>query len=176
MTEVKDGLYGIEWPEGKENETLNVIFNDGSNKTDDLVAQINTCFNNSGYVKDMPVNEKPIDATITISLADASTEYIYNGKEHKAKVVVKADGTVLTENIDYTLSYTNNVNAGEAVVTITATVDGNYSGEVVKNFVIKPAEVTIEAIPASSAYNDEICDLSANYKILGNIAEEDILC
>lgn len=140
MTEVKDGLYGIEWPEGKENETLNVIFNDGSNKTDDLVAQINTCFNNSGYVKDMPVNEKPIDATITISLADASTEYIYNGKEHKAKVVVKADGTVLTENIDYTLSYTNNVNAGTA--TVKATVTGNYTGEASCNFTIQSKKLS----------------------------------
>ncbi|MBQ4059093.1 MAG: leucine-rich repeat protein [Lachnospiraceae bacterium] len=140
MTEVEDGLYGIEWPEGKENETLNVIFNDGSNQTGDLVAQINTCFNINGYVKDMPVNEKPIDATITVSLADTGTEYVYNGKEHKAKVVVKADDTVLTENTDYTLSYSNNVNAGTA--TVKATVTGTYTGEASCNFTIQPKKLT----------------------------------
>ena len=109
----------------------------------------------------------------------ADDDFVYDAREKCATVNssdkngVDSDRELLDPGRDYAVTYSNNVNAGEAVVTITATQDGNYYGEVVKNFVIKPAEVTIEAIPASSAYNDEICDLSENYKILGNIAEED---
>ena len=41
MTKIDNGIYAIQWPEGKEGESLNVIFNDGVNQTNDLVAQIN---------------------------------------------------------------------------------------------------------------------------------------
>ena len=54
------GIYGIEWPEGKSG--VNVIFNDGSNQTDDLKnATMNGYYNKDGLVKEMPTVEQPSD-------------------------------------------------------------------------------------------------------------------
>ena len=61
MKEVDNGVYGIEWPEGKEDVALNVIFSDGSNQTSDLVAKINGYFNKDGYVKEVEVITPPDD-------------------------------------------------------------------------------------------------------------------
>ena len=47
--------------------------------------------------------------------------FVYNGKAQEPKVTVSLDGMVLNEEADYTLSYGNNVNAGEGSVTVTGT-------------------------------------------------------
>ena len=66
----------------------------------------------------------------------------YTGKALKPAVVVKDGETVLEEGVDYTVSYSNNVNAAEATagakaptVTVTAASD-NYSGPASKTFTI----------------------------------------
>ena len=53
------------------------------------------------------------------------------------EVTVKDGEKVLTLNTDYTVSYTNNVNAGTATATITGI--GNYSGTVSKTFKVVAA-------------------------------------
>ena len=47
--------------------------------------------------------------------------------------------TLLVKGQDYTVKYTNNVNAGKATITITGM--GNYSGSIVKNFMITPLDI-----------------------------------
>ena len=162
MTEVEDGVYGIEWPEGKENETLNVIFNDGSSKTDDLIAKINGYFNESGYVKDVPVNDKPEEGVnIQVSFADANAVYTYDGTQQKPKVIVKADDTVLTENTDYTLSYQNNVNACDKTAdasapTVTVTGMGDYVNSIPADsillFTIEPKTLSDSNVSVTGTY------------------------
>ena len=61
----------------------------------------------------------------------------YTGSAKKPNVTVKDGETTLTEGVDYTVSYTNNVNAGTATVTVTG--KGNYTGSVSKNFTINKA-------------------------------------
>ena len=54
-------------------------------------------------------------------------------------MVVKANGVTLTKDTDYTLSYSDNVNAGQ--VTVTATAEEGYQFE---NWTINGVEVSIE--------------------------------
>ncbi|MDU5920545.1 MAG: phosphodiester glycosidase family protein [Clostridiales bacterium] len=55
----------------------------------------------------------------------------YNGKEREPDVTIEG----LIKEKDYTVSYANNVNVGEATITITGT--GNYRGSITKTFEIK---------------------------------------
>ena len=156
-----NGIYGIEWPEGKESVSLNVIFNDGTNgnKTDDLEAKINGYYNSSGYVKDVPVTEKPI--AIDISFADSSTEYIYDGKEKKPEVIVKSGDTTLQKGTDYEVSYLNNINAGlntagTKAPTVVITGKGSYENRITSDntmtFTISPRTLTDENVDITGTY------------------------
>ncbi len=78
------------------------------------------------------------EAKITLS----KTTYTYNGKECKPTVTVTlADGTVLTKDTDYTVTYADNINAGTATVTIKGT--GNYAGTTQAIFTISKAKNSI---------------------------------
>lgn len=68
----------------------------------------------------------------TIKLSKSS--YAYDGKAKKPAVTVKDGKTVLKEGTDYTATYSNNINAGTAKVTVAG--KGNYKGTVIKNFTI----------------------------------------
>lgn len=68
----------------------------------------------------------------------------YSGKLKIPSVKVKQSGTTLTKNTDYTVSYSNNRNAGTATVKITG--KRNYSGTITKTFKIN------KATPAFSGY------------------------
>lgn len=66
----------------------------------------------------------------------------YDGSAKTPSVTVKDEnGTVLTKDTDYTLTYQNNTNAGTATVTVTG--KGNYAGSQVLTFPIDRAKVTI---------------------------------
>lgn len=61
----------------------------------------------------------------------------YNGKAQSPTVKVVLGKTTLKKNVDYTLKYSNNKNAGtKAVVTVTG--KGKYKDTVTKKFTIKP--------------------------------------
>lgn len=70
------------------------------------------------------------DLSITLS----STSFTYSGAAITPAVTVMDGTTTLSEGIDYTTAYQDNINAGEAKVTITGI--GDYSGEVTKTFTI----------------------------------------
>ncbi len=80
-----------------------------------------------------------------ISVADCAVTldksvYTYDGTAKKPVVTVKYGSKTLTNGTDYTVSYSNNTNVGNASVTITG--KGNYSGYVTKVFSIQPAQKT----------------------------------
>lgn len=69
------------------------------------------------------------------------------------KVVVKDGSKVLTKNADYTVSYSNNINAG--TVTVTIMEIGSYEGTTGKTFQITSrsmGEVTVEKIGKSTVF------------------------
>ena len=64
----------------------------------------------------------------------------YTGKAITPKIQIKDGKTTLTENKDYTLTYINNTEVGEASIVIKGI--GNYTGSVTKNFNIVAPQVT----------------------------------
>lgn len=84
------------------------------------------------------------------------TRYTYDGKECKPKAVVQiSDGEkeiTLTEGTDYTLSYENNKNAGDAKVEITGI--GDYSGTIERKFnIAKRTLMPVKATSEGRQYN-----------------------
>jgi len=64
----------------------------------------------------------------------------YSGSAIKPSVTVKDGTKALTAGTDYTVSYTNNVNAGTATVTVTG--KGNYKDTASASFTISPKKVS----------------------------------
>jgi hypothetical protein len=102
-------------------------------------------------------------ATFTIGVKAVSVEMIadiayqtYTGSAITPTLTVKDGETTLTLNTDYTVEYTNNVNAGTATATITGM--GNYGGTASKTFTINPKALTAEMVtlsPERFEYNGE---------------------
>ena len=85
------------------------------------------------------------DATITLS----QDTYTYDGKACTPTVTVKLGSTTLKEDTDYTLSYSDNVNAGKGMVT--ATAKGNtYSGSCSAYFTINAISLEGATVTASN--------------------------
>lgn len=68
------------------------------------------------------------------------TTYSYTGEEIQPNIIVKDGESILTYMKDYTLSYSDNVNAGSVEVTVVGI--GNYSGMITAEFTITPLEIS----------------------------------
>ena len=63
----------------------------------------------------------------------------YNGTTLKPSITIKDGNNILKNNLDYTLSYKNNINIGEASITING--KGKYTGSKTISFNIIPSQV-----------------------------------
>ena len=76
----------------------------------------------------------------------------YNGDEQKLTPVVKDQGKVLTENVDYKLSYTGDTtNVGTVKITIKG--KGNYNGSIEVSYKITRRKVTLTSATDSKVYD-----------------------
>ncbi|MCR5846590.1 MAG: S-layer homology domain-containing protein [Lachnospiraceae bacterium] len=73
------------------------------------------------------------DCTVTVAAQS------YTGSPITPQVTVKYDGATLIQGTDYTVSYSNNINAGTATVTVTGA--GNYVGTTTATFSIAAKSV-----------------------------------
>lgn len=86
------------------------------------------------------INAKPIkNAVITYN-----NSLTYNGSTLSPAVTVKYGNATLKKNTDYTVAYSNNVNAGTGTITITG--KGIYGGSVKKTFTIKRLGISATAV------------------------------
>ena len=86
-----------------------------------------------------------VHSAFTIGDIDA---VVYNGSEHKPTPTVQYSETDLTLNKDYTLSYSNNINAGTATVIVTG--KGGYEGSSgTKTFTIQPKPLDADKVTLS---------------------------
>lgn len=85
------------------------------------------------------------EATMTLS----QDTYTYDGKACTPTATVKLGSTVLTEDTDYVITYSNNTNAGQAMVTATAK-GTTYSGSCSTYFTINPISLESAQVTASS--------------------------
>lgn len=82
---------------------------------------------------------KPEKTDLSDALIDLYPEsFTYDKKAKTPAVTVVYGETELKEGIDYTVTYSNNTNAGTAKVTITG--KGNYTGTATETFVINKAK------------------------------------
>lgn len=97
------------------------------------------------------VSAKAITPAVTVSAGKLA----YTGKAQTPPVTVKDGSVTLTEGVDYTLSYSDNQNAGQATITITAKDGGRYTfAAATENFTIDKAVITITAEDKSAHVGD----------------------
>ena len=90
----------------------------------------------------LPVNMSALD----VGLSQVS--YVYDGNEKKPAVTVKNGSILLEEDVDYSVEYRDNINAGTAAVILTGL--GDYEGNREESFTIK------KAAPSLSFKNTEV--------------------
>lgn len=78
---------------------------------------------------------KQMDISKTASVTYEMT-CVYDGKAKTPAVTVRVGNKTLTANKDYTVSYQNNINVGQATLTVTG--KGSYTGNIIKAFEIVP--------------------------------------
>ena len=90
-------------------------------------------------------------ADMTVS---SPSDLVYDGREHKWAPEVKDGEKLLTEGIDYTVSYgADDFTNVAGVIKVTVTGQGNYAGSVERAYRITPAPLTVTTPSASGVYN-----------------------
>ncbi len=97
------------------------------------------------YVTDIEVQPKQI----TEDMINLPENIVYDGTA-KTPATVTYNGKTLVEGTDYSIQYTDNVNAGTATVTVTG-MHNFATTPVSKTFVIAPAPITADMITVGSA-------------------------
>ena len=97
--------------------------------------------------------EQPDPSYKGITISDP-TDSKYDGAEHKwAPTVTDANGNALAEGADYAVSYDKADFTDAGTITVTIKGAGNYTGTVVKTYVISKAPVTIATDSADKVYD-----------------------
>ena len=97
------------------------------------------------------VSQAKVD--ISGALVSDIPDSVYTGAAIEPAVEVAYGGERLAEGVDYTVSYSNNVYAGEATVTVRGV--GGYSGEATRTFEILPAAVEAPVAVGGLVYTGE---------------------
>lgn len=97
-----------------------------------------------GQSAEQTKEEKTLSYEMVNVLADNCT---YTGDAVEPNVHVTDGDNILRENIDYTIEYINNIDAGDAQVVVTGT--GEYTGTVTKTFAIMTADISSADIKLS---------------------------
>lgn len=83
---------------------------------------------------------------VTADMIGAIADETYTGSAIKPKPVVTDGNTILTSGTDFDFSYDENINAGENTATLTITGQGNYTGNAIRKFTIKPKDISSATI------------------------------
>ena len=104
----------------------------------------------------------------TITLA--TNEYTYNGSAKTPAVSSVKDGSVTIPSTEYTVGYSNNINAGTATVTISDKTGGNYQVSGTKNFTINKVPCSIVSAPTAKSltFNGSRSNYNGSSQVLVN--------
>lgn len=138
-------------------ENLKDIYFKGSREQWDQItdARINKRLNDIGAVihcSGMSAGtDKDDDSVTAIPVSDRyvtlpKTEFIYNGKPQTPSITVKDDAGQTIDTANYTVTYSGNINVGQASVTVA--FKGKYVGTVTKKFTIVPKGTSISKLKA----------------------------
>ena len=115
-------------------------------------------FKASNFAIEKSEGELSVVAKDIVSSADMTvsspSDLVYDGREHKWAPEVKDGEKLLTEGIDYTVSYgADDFTNVAGVIKVTVTGQGNYAGSVERAYRITPAPLTVSTPSASRVYN-----------------------
>lgn len=108
-----------------------------------------------------------IGKTINNTTVSSIDTQRYTGDEIRPSVTVKIGSVVLQNNVDYTLSYRDNIQPGTASITITGT--GSYSGSKTVTFKIAQASLSSATVKVSNqTYNGKTKKPEVTVKLNGD--------
>ena len=104
----------------------------------------------------------------TLKVKVSAYIHTYDGTEKIATVKVYDEEKKLTQDIDYIVNYSNNINPGKAIVFVTGI--GDYTGTATKYFYIAPKKNKIKSVILSSNFKKATItwkndSLASGYKI-----------
>ena len=117
-------------------------------------------FKASNFAIEKAEGELSVVAKDIVSSADMTvsspSDLVYDGREHKWAPEVKDGEKVLTEGVDYTVSYgADDFTNVTGAIAVTVVGKGNYAGSVERTYRITPAPLTVSTPSASRVYNGE---------------------
>lgn len=109
------------------------------------IGNYNGTLNKTSFFK---IIKKDVTKDSEVAIEEIPEQPYMGGMPVCPELVITYNGIILTEGIDYTLTYSNNLNPGtEASVTANFAKSANFSGSLTKNFTIVNRDV---AVPASA--------------------------
>lgn len=115
-----------------------------------------------GFVCEWDTTNNISSSTVTLS----TKSFTYNGEQKKPSTTVRLNGNTLKNGKDYTVSFSNNKNAGTAIVKIKG--KGNYTGSKKVYFTINPASISNASVTLSKTsyvYNGKARKPSVTVKL-----------
>ena len=108
---------------------------------------------------------------MTASLTPVSFEYDGIAKEPMAEV--KDSENTLLNKTDYDVKYSNNINVGTAIATIT--FKGNYTGTLTREYTITARKITVKAKDVSKSYNGSALTSDVTEVVSGSLVEGHVI-
>ena len=108
----------------------------GDSNINDVLSESITC----------SISEKEITATVELS----QTSYVYDGSAKTPSVTVK-DGDVVVDPSEYSVSYSNNTNAGTSTVSVYDNEGGDYDVIGSTTFIITKASGSVITVPTAKS-------------------------
>ncbi|MBD5087021.1 MAG: hypothetical protein HDT32_06690 [Clostridiales bacterium] len=93
-----------------------------------------------------------IQRQFTKDIALGTLSFVYNGQANEPDVYM--GGETLSRNVDYNVTYDDNINVGK--VTASITFINYYKGETEKNFDIKKRALSVKWVERNIVYNGEV--------------------
>jgi hypothetical protein len=118
------------------------------------------------------ISVKDLKEVSSLTIADIAA-YTYDGTAKEPHPTITDGSKTLTEGTDYTLSWSNNTNAGTATVTVTGK-GGYYNGSQSKNFTINPKALTVTAKSQAVHQGTNITQAVEQITYSGNISGHSI--
>lgn len=149
-------------------ETGNRLYPASYMQTAEFVNVLNEYVSNYSDLNYWEINEKtsyPLPTKEIFYINDcimtlSDSTCIYDGKEQTPGVVLTYNGKTLAQDVDYTVEYKNNVNAGTATVIVAG--KGACRGTMSMDFEIQKAEQTFKYTESyKKAYNSKAFKLNA---------------
>ncbi|SNS81105.1 hypothetical protein SAMN06295967_1511, partial [Belliella buryatensis] len=170
LTDIRDNE-GADTDQTDFNDLLGLtdITSEESDKLKDLIQEKFALINIQGVRDLLEVirTQKDVELLFVLPIADLT----YNGKTQFPEISIIEGEKLLKINLDYTITYNNNLDAGIGEVLITGL--GNYIGTRLVNFKILPATLTIKANNQSKIYDLE--DPVFTYTVTGLIGSDQLI-